>query len=163
MSNSIKKLYSWLREQCDYVATMAREFDPDPCNDLEAAEIVEEARRRCCRFGFDDLGKQVHVISARSALPILGKMLTWAREQKSKGDWLTPPQVARIMGIKADKVLYWIHTGQLHAHNVAKDEGGRPQFVVPPADLELFKTRRSTQPPVRVKRARPEPCGKYHF
>jgi len=162
MSN-IKKLYSWLREQCDYVATMAREFDPDPCNDLEAAEIVEEARRQCARFGFDDFGEQVHVISARSALPILGKILTWARGEKSKGDWLTPPQVAKRLGVKPDKVLYWIHRGELPAVNVATKEGGRPKFAVPPAALETFKTRRSTQPPVRVKRARPEPCGKYHF
>lgn len=154
MSN-IKKLYSWLREQCDYVATMSREFDPDPCNDLEVAEIVEEARRRCCRFGFDDLGEQVHVISARSALPILGKMLTWAREQKSKADWLTPPEVAKLLGVKPDKVLYWIHRGELPAVNVAKQEGGRPQFAVTPADLEAFKMRRSTRQPVKVKRARP--------
>ncbi len=126
---TIKKLYSWLRDQCDYVATMAREFDPDPCNDLEAAEIVEEARRQCARLGFDDLGDEVTVISARSALPILGKMLAWARERKSKSDWLTPPQVARIMGVKPDKVLYWIHTGKVNAVNVAKEEGGRPQFA----------------------------------
>jgi len=152
---SIKKLYSWLREQCDYVATMAREFDPDPCNDLEAAEIVEEARRQCSRFGFDDLGEQVHVISARSALPMLGKMLTWARQEKSKGDWLSPPQAAKVLGVKSDTVRYWIHTGQLPAVNIAKKEGGRPQFAIPPAALETFKTRRSTRQPVKPKRARP--------
>jgi len=116
---------------------------------------VEEARRRCARFAFDDLGDELTVISARSALPILGKMLTWAREQKSKGDWLTPPQVAKMMGVKADKVLYWIHTGQLHAHNIAKEDGGRPQFAVTPTDLEAFKMRRSTRQPVKPKRARP--------
>ncbi len=161
---TMKKLRSWLREQVDYVATMAREFDPDPCNDLEAAEIVEEARRRCAGFGFDDLGEELTVISARSALPILGKLLIWAGEQKSTSDWLTPPKVAKMIGCKPDQVLYWIHTGKLNAVNVAKEEGGRPQFAVTPADLELFKTRRSTRQPVKVKRTRPmKPCGKVFY
>ena len=101
------------------------------------------------------------VLSPRSALPILGKLLAWAREQKSKDDWLTPPQVAKMMGVKPDKILYWIHTGQLPAVNVAKKEGGRPQYAVTPAGLDIFTTRRSTRPPVKVKRARPKSSGRF--
>jgi hypothetical protein len=59
------------------------------------------------------------------------------------------------MGVKADKVLYWIHRGELPAVDVAQKEGGRPQFAVTPADLEAFKMRRTTRQPAKPMRARP--------
>jgi hypothetical protein len=103
-------------------------------------------------------------LSPRLALPILGGLLTWARQQRSKDDWLTPPQVAKMMGVKPDKVLHWIHAGILPAINVATKEGGRPQYAVTPTGLDIFTTRRSTRPPVKVKRARrqPEPCETFN-
>ena len=45
-----------------------------------------------------------------------------------------------MMGVKPDKILYWIHTGQLPAVNVAQKEGGRPQYAVTPAGLDIFTT-----------------------
>lgn len=158
----MKRLRKYLREQFAYVVFLDMQCDPAHVIYLEVAEIVEEARRRCCEHGFNNIGDTAHSLRPREALPILGKMLVWAREQKSKSDWLTPPQVAKMMGVKPDKVLYWIHTGQLNAHNIAKEEGGRPQYAVTPADLDIFKTRRSTRQPVRVKRARPKSSGKVY-
>ena len=162
--NTIKQLRKYLQEQHNYLQTMSREFEPHPCTNLEAADIVEEARRRCCQFGFEDIQTEVNAVSPRSALVPLGKMLTWAREQKSETDWLSPPQIAKMLGVKPDKVLYWIHTGKLQAVNVATQEGSRPQYMVTPAAFDLFKNRRTTQPPVKVKRARRvEPCGKVFY
>jgi len=151
----MKKLRKFLREQFAYVESLATDCDPDQSINLEVARIVEESRRRCCEFGFDEIGEVATVLSPRSALPIFGKLLQWAREQKSKTDALTPPQVAKMFGVKPDKILYWIHTGVMPAVNVAKKEGGRPQYAVTPAGLDIFTTRRSTHPPVKVTRARP--------
>jgi len=160
---SIKNLRRYLQQQFDYLADLDRQFDPDNVVHLEVGEIIEEARRRCCEHGFQEVGEVATSLSPRSALPILGKLLTWARQQRSKDDWLTPPQVAKMMGVKPDKVLRWIHMGELQAINVATKEGGRPQYAVTPAGLDIFTTRRSTQRPTKVKRAQPEPCGKYHY
>lgn len=159
----MKTLRRYLQQQFDYVADLDRRCDPDQSIQLEVGEIVEEARRQCCKHGFQKVGEVATSLSPRSALPILGGLLTWARHQKSKDDWLTPPQVAKMMGVKPDKVLHWIHMGELQAINVATKEGGRPQFAVTPADLDVFTMRRATQRPTKVKRARAEPCGKYHY
>ena len=45
-----------------------------------------------------------------------------------------------MMGVKPDKVLRWIHMGELQAINVATKEGGRPQYAVTPAGLGIFTT-----------------------
>ena len=161
---SIKKLRRYLQEQFDYVASLDRQCDPDDFINMEVGQIVEEARRRCCEHGLNDVGDVATSLSPRAALPILGKLLTWAREQKSKDDWLSPPQVAKMIGVKPDKILYWIHTGVMPAVNVAQKEDGRPQYAVTPAGLDIFTTRRSTRQPVKVKRARrqPEPCETFY-
>ena len=153
--NSIKQLRKYLQEQCNYLEIMSREFEPESCTRLEAADIVEEARRQCSKFGFEDIQTEAGVMPPRDALVAVGKMLTWAREQKSETDWLSPPQIAKMLCVKPDKVLHWIHTGELQAVNVATQEGGRPQYMVTPAAFDLFKNRRTTQPPVKTKRARP--------
>ncbi len=158
----MKKLRKFLQEQFAYVESLDKQCDPDHAINLEVADIVEEARRRCAEFGFDDFGEVAHSLSPREGLPILGKLLTWARGQKSSTDALTPPQVAKLLGVKGDTVRYWIHSGQLPAVNVAQKEGGRPQFAVTPAGLDVFTTRRSTRPPVKVKRARPKSSGKVY-
>jgi len=154
--STMKKLRKFLKEQFDYIATLAKECDPDDSIYLEVAEVVEECRRRCAEFGFTEIGEEATVLSPRSALVIVGQLCQWAREQKSKEDWLTPPQVAKMVGVKSDKVLYWIHSGQLQAVNLAQKEGGRPQYAVTPADLDIFKTRRSTRAAPKPRRARRE-------
>lgn len=159
---TMKKLRKFLQEQFAYVESLDKQCDSDESINLEAAEIVEESRRRCAEFGFDDIGDEAYALSPREALPILGKLLTWVREKKSQTDWLSPPQVAKMMGVKPDKILYWIHAGLLPAVNVAKKEGGRPQFAVTPAGLDIFSMRRTTQTPVKVKRARPKSSGKVY-
>ena len=65
----------------------------------------------------------------------------------------TPPEIAKHLGIKAEKVLTWIRAGELRAFNVATKQGGRPLWRVKLADLESFIAKRSTSPP-RPKPAR---------
>ena len=159
---SIKKLRRYLQQQFDVVASLDREYDPDYFVDIEVGQIVGEARRRCCELGFEEIGEEVNTLSPRDALPILGKLLTWAQERRSETDAMSPPKVAKMFGVKPDKVLYWIHSGQLEAVNIAKDEGHRPQYAVTPAGLDTFTRRRATRAPVRTRRTRRPSSGKVY-
>jgi excisionase family DNA binding protein len=76
---------------------------------------------------------------------------------------LTPPQIAKQLGIKAEKVLTWIRSGELRAFNVATKQGGRPLWRVKPVDLETFIAKRSTAPPPpKPKRVRLQPVKAYY-
>jgi hypothetical protein len=162
---SIKNLRRYLQEQFDHVADLDRKCDPNQSINLEVGDIIEEARRRCCEHGFQEVGEVATSLSPRSALPILGKLLTWARGQKSGTDALTPPNVAKMLGVNTGKVLSWIRTGQLKAANVTKKPGGRPKYRILPADLEVFLARLQPTPaPVRTpQRKRKLPPGMIDF
>ena len=55
----------------------------------------------------------------------------------------SPPEVAAYFGVKVDKVLHWIRTGELRAINTAMNPGGRPRFRVLEKDLADFENRRA--------------------
>ncbi len=42
----------------------------------------------------------------------------------------TPPTIARMLGIKVDKVHTWIRAGDLKAVNVAQKRSGRPRWRI---------------------------------
>ncbi len=56
---------------------------------------------------------------------------------------LTPPEVAKLLRVRPDKVLAWIRSGRLRGYNVAEKENGRPKYRVNRADLEAFTQQRS--------------------
>jgi excisionase family DNA binding protein len=68
----------------------------------------------------------------------------------------TPPQVAKLLVVKPDKVLTWIRSGELPAINVATDRklGKRPRYRIDPTALESFKLRRAITPPRKASRSR---------
>ena len=55
---------------------------------------------------------------------------------------LTPPEIARRWGIKSQKVLAWIHSGELRAINAAECLAGRPRYLVDVEDLAAFERAR---------------------
>jgi excisionase family DNA binding protein len=57
---------------------------------------------------------------------------------------LTPPQVASLIGVNADKVLTWIRRGELRALNVS--EGIRPRWRIEHDDLMAFKATLANTP-----------------
>jgi len=67
---------------------------------------------------------------------------------------LTPPQIAQRYGVKADKVLVWIRSGELRAVNVAARPTGRPRWRITEADLVIFENRRTARPPAPAARRR---------
>jgi len=68
--------------------------------------------------------------------------------------WLTPPQVAKLLGIDAGKVVAWIRRGELNASNVALDPRGKPRWRIAPEALQEFLLRRKAvaPPPPRPRR-----------
>ncbi|MBP87005.1 MAG: DNA-binding protein [Planctomycetaceae bacterium] len=69
---------------------------------------------------------------------------------------LTPPQVAKMLGVNCDKVLGWIRRGELRAVNVAANPNGRPRYRIDADDLRAFENQRSLTPksPTRTRRQR---------
>ena len=63
---------------------------------------------------------------------------------------LTPPQAAKILGVNHEKILTWIHSGELRATNVARSSNGLPRYRIQAGDLATFRNYR----PVRVGRPR---------
>ncbi|GAB5516578.1 helix-turn-helix domain-containing protein [Rhodopirellula baltica] len=55
----------------------------------------------------------------------------------------TPPQFAKLLGVKPDKVLDWIHSGELVAINCASNPNGeRPRWRIPDDEAGKFLLRR---------------------
>jgi excisionase family DNA binding protein len=67
--------------------------------------------------------------------------------------WLTPPDVARLLGVGADRVVAWIRSGQLASANVG-DGLKRPRFRISPESLEAFLASRAAGPAPRVAHRR---------
>lgn len=68
--------------------------------------------------------------------------------------YLSPPQYAAQLGVKADKVVAWIKAGELRAVNLAIKPGGRPRWKIPPDATVIFENSRSVQPHVAPRRRR---------
>ncbi|MCO8123420.1 helix-turn-helix domain-containing protein [Stieleria sp. TO1_6] len=66
----------------------------------------------------------------------------------------TPPQAAKLLGCKSDKVLAWIRSGEIVASNLATDpDGERPRWRIAEDDLARFLLRRR-HPSVSEPRAK---------
>jgi excisionase family DNA binding protein len=81
-----------------------------------------------------------------------------ARRKTPKGKpsgMLTPPQVAKQLGVSPDKILAWIRKGELDATNVATVGSARPRYRISEEDLAKFQgTRQNVKPPPKPPRRR---------
>ncbi len=79
---------------------------------------------------------------------------------------LSPPEYARRLGVKHERVLGWIKRGELAAINVS-DSGRRPLWRIRLEDVADFERRRSSQPPApkptKRHKGRLRPGVKEHF
>ena len=72
---------------------------------------------------------------------------------------ISPPILAARWGIKPEKVIAWIRSGELRAFNAARRRGGRPRYLIFEADIEDFTRRRAivssaqtSRPPRRIRK-----------
>lgn len=84
---------------------------------------------------------------------------------KKEKEFLTPPDVARMLDVSPDKVISWCRTGELRAVNMAASLATRPRYRIKRADLEAFLERRTIgPPPPRARRRRKtEPAGEERY
>jgi excisionase family DNA binding protein len=54
--------------------------------------------------------------------------------------------LARQLGVSQSKIVAWIRSGELTAHNLAADPTGVPRWRILPADLADFLAGRRAQP-----------------
>jgi len=77
--------------------------------------------------------------------------------------YLTPPELAKELRIRPDKVLTWIRSGELAAVDVSETIGGRPRWRISADDLDDFLKRRRAQPAPKVTRRRRRKPSKSYF
>ena len=75
-------------------------------------------------------------------------------ESVAKQIYLTPPEAAKELRVSPDKVLTWIHSGELRAFDVSAARGQRPRWRIARADLDDFLARRAATPPQKPQRRR---------
>ncbi len=73
----------------------------------------------------------------------------------------TPPKYARELGVKPDKVIGWIRSGELRAIDVSLQPGiGRPRWRIPWDAIVAFENARTNRPaikPVKQSRRKKQP------
>ena len=67
------------------------------------------------------------------------------KNDKSKPEYFTPPQLGDLLGIGHNKVLDFIHSGELRATDLSAKRG-RPRWRISRRDLESFLATRVTTP-----------------
>lgn len=68
--------------------------------------------------------------------------------------FLSPPQIAKILGISPDKVLAFIHKGELKAVNTSLSD--RSRWKVDPDDFKTFCDSRSNRASMTPARRKPK-------
>lgn len=67
--------------------------------------------------------------------------------------YLKPRDYAEILGVSDDKVHAWIVAGHLRAVDCSAHLGvGRPRWRIHPDAVAEFEAKRSTTPPVKMRR-----------
>ena len=74
--------------------------------------------------------------------------------ESTKREYLTPPEVGEILGVGHNKILDWVHAGELRAVDLSTSRGKRPRWRISRHDLESFLARRSATPPPTTRRQR---------
>ena len=54
----------------------------------------------------------------------------------------TPPEVAAMWGVSAEKIIAWILAGELRAIDASSKQSQRPRYLIDVDDLAAFEKRR---------------------
>lgn len=78
--------------------------------------------------------------------------------------YLTPPEAARIVRMKADRIIALVRSGEIKASNVATKLSGRPRYRIALSDLQDWLDRRAaasvaTSAPRRRRKRTERPAG----
>lgn len=78
--------------------------------------------------------------------------------------FVTPPELAKVLGVAPEKVLRFIRAGHLAAVNLATPgRNQRPRYSISPEAVQDFLRRRTVGPPLKpTTRRRKEVAGDYY-
>src|SRR5437868_6901944 len=96
----------------------------------------------------------------RSVVDLGRQRSEWSRtmddgNSENERQYLTPPDIAKLLRVSPEKVLGWICRGELKAVNVSN--GFRPRFRVSRDKLDAFFAAREVQPPPAHPRRKCQP------
>lgn len=131
---TIESYRRWLQKKLDWM----EEFPPHNMSLIdweEANEIVERAKE----YAFLLKVKAKTTVKAPPRQQLV-ELFNATEPPEPPPTALTPPQVAKQLGVAPETVISWIRTGFLVASNLAT--GTRPRYVVKPSDLEDFMASR---------------------
>jgi excisionase family DNA binding protein len=111
----------------------------DRLMDAIVDDVVKEAAKR----GFSEIVENGQKLGRYPTLEQVRLFLT-ACLAGCKTSYLTPPQIAKALGVGNDKVWGWIRRGELVATNVTTKPGGRPRWRISKEDFDAF--RKGKQP-----------------
>lgn len=79
--------------------------------------------------------------------------------------YMTPPQIARELGVNTDRVLAMIRRGEMRAIDVREPTSTRPRYRIAPEWLEAWLQARTVPPPepAPVRRTRRPPTAKQYY
>ena len=130
--------------------------------DWDMAELavyyIRETENFASELGLPDIARRCSEVTTTAwAAPCAKLFLSecLAMLPVDKADFLTPPKIAKMLGVGMDKVLNWIRKGDLKAINTTAKPGGRPRYRIMPEDLETFKKCRMPQPRPKIQKRQP--------
>lgn len=115
----------------------------DRCAETVAAGIANSVSEWAVANGFPSLVREWTPAAQPIEVRKYIAMAIAATAEKPSGPpatALTPPEVAKQLGVSPETVISWIRTRFLVASNLAT--GARPRYVVKPSDLEDFLASR---------------------
>ena len=127
---NVNSFRRWLKSQ---IALLDDNTDSAVDRADETVPVIRQAKKIAIELALPEVASHcATVTTTRLALPaarlVLCELLAMLPNEKS--DSLTPPQVARRLGVNPDKVLSWIRSGELSAVNVTTKPGGRPKYRI---------------------------------
>lgn len=142
---TVAKFRRWLQQKIDYLQAF-----PDECRWQEDAIDIQRFIDEAYQYAVD-----LHLPKAAAACkkgPALRRLMECLNAiPETDGETLTPPQIARMLGVKSDTVRNWIKRKQLTASNVAQP-GKKKQWKVKRDDLDAFLEKRQPDERPTAKR-----------
>jgi excisionase family DNA binding protein len=120
----------WLQHQFEILEAFCTMGTPDFFDQMEIAEIVEEAIRLSCRFGGPVVCDEQTTTNPRAGMAIIGKLLAWAETQ---GQYLDSRAACNYLGI-SEQSLY----GLVERKKLIPLRGPRRQYRFTPKQLDNY-------------------------
>jgi excisionase family DNA binding protein len=124
----------------------------------EAAAAPEAVAEAAALDDLDHALRNVVDLFSRTAEQFASRLVTGTVKHVSrkheKASTLTPPEVAKRLGVSKNKIYAWIKSGELPAVNVTARPGSRPRYLITESDLTVFQEKRRTAKPSPVTRTR---------